>query len=100
MTARPINDEEIVERCMFALVNEGARIVEEGIAARCADVDLVYLAGYGFPAYRGGPLFWAEQIGWTAVLAKLKEFAALGAADARFWQPAALLVRLAQAGSA
>ena len=99
LTTRPVSDEEIVERCMFALVNEGARIVEEGIAARCSDVDLVYLAGYGFPAHRGGPLFWAEQIGWATVLAKLKEFAAVGAADARFWQPAALLVRLAQAGS-
>src|SRR3546814_9239521 len=60
---RAISDEEIVQRCMYPLVNEGAKILEEGIAIRASDVDIVYLFGYGFPVYRGGPMFWAEQIG-------------------------------------
>ena len=76
VTRRAIGDEEIVQRCVFALVNEGARILEEGIAQRASDIDIVYLTGYGFPAYRGGPMFYADSIGLHAVLYALRRFAA------------------------
>ncbi|MGH7006022.1 MAG: 3-hydroxyacyl-CoA dehydrogenase family protein, partial [Alphaproteobacteria bacterium] len=56
---RPVTDEEIIERCMYALVNEGAKILEEGLAARPLDIDMIWIFGYGFPRYRGGPMFWA-----------------------------------------
>ena len=85
---RTVSDEEIVQRCIYALVNEGARIVEEGIAQRSSDVDIVYLNGYGFPAYRGGPMFYADQTGLIEVAR------ALG----RIETPAPLLARLAQQG--
>ena len=65
---RAISDEEIVERCIYALVNEGARILEEGIALRASDIDMVYLTGYGFPPYRGGPMFYADSVGLDKVL--------------------------------
>src|SRR3546814_8906207 len=74
MERRAISDEEIVQRCMYPLVNEGAKILEEGIAIRASDVDIVYLFGYGFPVYRGGPMFWAEQIGLDKVLATIRGF--------------------------
>ena len=70
---RRVSDEEIVERCVLALVNEGARIVDEGIAQRASDVDVVYVNGYGFPAWRGGPMFYAQSLGWTQVLAKIRD---------------------------
>lgn len=70
---RRVRDEEIVERCVLALVNEGARIVDEGIAQRASDVDVVYVNGYGFPAWRGGPMFHAQSLGWTQVLAKIRD---------------------------
>ena len=95
---RAIGDEEIVQRCVFALVNEGARILEEGIAQRASDIDIVYLTGYGFPAYRGGPMFYADSIGLHAVLYALRRFAANPYADPGAWQPAALLARLGSLG--
>jgi 3-hydroxyacyl-CoA dehydrogenase len=82
ITPRTVSDEEIVERCIYALVNEGARIVEEGIAQRSSDVDMVYLNGYGFPAYRGGPMFYADQVGTDATSrARLRRIAASPGAD-------------------
>lgn len=97
ITARAIPDSEIVERCIFALVNEGARILAEGIAARASDIDLVYLNGYGFPAQRGGPMLYADQVGLPTVVRSLRRFAAEPGADAS-WQPAPLLVQLAEDG--
>ncbi len=95
---REIKDDEIVDRCVLALVNEGARIVEEGIALRASDLDVVYLTGYGFPRYRGGPMFYADTLGLYRVVRRMHEFAANPHADARFWQPAPLVARLAAAG--
>jgi 3-hydroxyacyl-CoA dehydrogenase len=97
ITPRPISDEEIVERCIYALVNEGARILQEGIAARASDIDLVYLNGYGFPAQRGGPMLYADTVGLPNVVRALRRFAAEPGADAS-WQPAPLLLQLAEAG--
>ena len=97
ITPRKIGDEEIVERCIFALVNEGARILEEGIAARASDIDLVYLNGYGFPLHRGGPMLYADTVGLPQVVRSLRRFASESGADAS-WQPAPLLVRLAEEG--
>jgi 3-hydroxyacyl-CoA dehydrogenase len=92
---RQIGDEEIVQRLVFALVNEGARIVEEGIALRASDIDVVYLSGYGFPAFRGGPMCHADTVGLAKVVAAMKRFAQNPLDDAGFWQPAPLLARLA-----
>ncbi|QBE66237.1 3-hydroxyacyl-CoA dehydrogenase NAD-binding domain-containing protein [Pseudoduganella lutea] len=93
---RQIGDAEIVERLVYALVNEGARILEEGIALRASDIDMVYLTGYGFPLFRGGPMFHADTVGLPAVLAAIERFAAGRHGDA--WQPAPLLARLAAEG--
>ena len=93
---RKISDGEIVERCIYALVNEGARILEEGIAARASDIDMVYLTGYGFPLYRGGPMLYADQVGLPNVVRAMQRFAAQRGDP--FWQPAPLLVRLAAEG--
>ncbi len=97
ITPRKISDEEVVERCIYALVNEGARILEEGIAARASDIDVVYLNGYGFPQHRGGPMLYADVVGLPNVVRALKRFAAEPGADAS-WQPAPLLARLAEEG--
>ena len=93
---RKIPDDEIVERCIFALTNEGARILEEGIALRASDIDMVYLTGYGFPPYRGGPMFYADQVGLDKVLASIQQFQK-GYQGAQ-WKPAPLLVKLAKEG--
>jgi 3-hydroxyacyl-CoA dehydrogenase len=98
ITPRQISDEEIVERCVFALANEGARIVEEGIAARASDVDMVYLTGYGFPLARGGPMFYADTVGLPNVVRSMKRFAANPHGDPAFWEPAPLLAKLAAEG--
>ncbi|WAI80906.1 MULTISPECIES: 3-hydroxyacyl-CoA dehydrogenase NAD-binding domain-containing protein [Achromobacter] len=92
---RDITDEEIVQRTMYALVNEGARILEEGIARRASDIDVIYVNGYGFPAYRGGPLFYADEQGLPAVLATIRRF---HEAHGELWQPAPLLERLVAEG--
>jgi len=97
ITPRRIGDDEVIERCMFALVNEGARILEEGIAARASDIDIVYLNGYGYPLHRGGPMLYADAVGLPNVVRALKRFAAEPGADAS-WQPAPLLLQLAEAG--
>jgi 3-hydroxyacyl-CoA dehydrogenase len=97
VTPRKMNDEEVVERCIYALVNEAARILAEGIAVRASDVDLVYLNGYGFPAHRGGPMCHANEIGLANVVSVLRRFAAEPGADAS-WLPAPLLVQLAEEG--
>ena len=97
ITPRKISDDEVVQRCMFALVNEGARILEEGIAARASDIDVVYLNGYGYPLHRGGPMLYADTVGLPNVVRALRRFAAERGADAS-WQPAPLLVRLADEG--
>ncbi len=94
---RQIDDGEIVERCMYALVNEGARILAEGIAARASDIDIVYLNGYGFPQHRGGPMLYADIVGLPNVVRALRRFAAEPGADPS-WQPAPLLVQLAEEG--
>jgi 3-hydroxyacyl-CoA dehydrogenase len=93
---RPIDDQEILERCLYSMVNEGARILEEGIAQRAVDIDVIWLHGYGFPAYRGGPMFWADQVGLGKIhdtLVALHE-----KTGEPHWKPSALLERLAKAG--
>jgi 3-hydroxyacyl-CoA dehydrogenase len=94
--ARAVADEEIVERCIYALVNEGACILEEGIALRASDIDMVYLTGYGFPPYRGGPMFYADTVGLDKVLQSIQKFQQ-GYQGAQ-WKPAPLLVKLAKEG--
>ncbi len=98
VTPRPFSDAEIVERCIYALVNEGARLLSEGIAQRASDIDLVYLAGYGFPAWRGGPMGYADSVGLAMVARRMRQFAAQPRGDAAFWQPAPLLAELATQG--
>jgi 3-hydroxyacyl-CoA dehydrogenase len=92
---RQISSEEIVDRCLFTLVNEGARILEEGYALRAVDIDIIYLNGYGFPAYRGGPMWYADTVGLKKVYERIREFQQqLGG----WWEPAPLLKRLAEQG--
>jgi 3-hydroxyacyl-CoA dehydrogenase len=91
ITPRKLGDTEIVDRLVYALVDEGARILEEGIAQRASDIDVVYLMGYGFPVHRGGPMFHASRVGLKSVLRRMKEFG---------WKPARLIVELAAAGRA
>src|SRR5688500_3328834 len=93
---RSIADHEIVERCIYALVNEGAHILEEGIALRASDIDMVYLTGYGFPAYRGGPMFYADTVGLSQVLSAIERFQKGYRGEQ--WKPAPLLVKLAKEG--
>jgi 3-hydroxyacyl-CoA dehydrogenase len=93
---RKISDEEIVERLVYALVNEGAHILQEGIAAKASDIDVVYLAGYGFPIWRGGPMFHADTVGLCNVLAAMRRYAK--GHEGQAWEPAPLLVELAEAG--
>jgi len=97
INARKISDDEVVERCVFALVNEGARILHEQIAARASDIDVVYLNGYGFPQARGGPMLYADIVGLPNVVRSLERFAAEPGAET-WWQPAPLLAKLADDG--
>jgi 3-hydroxyacyl-CoA dehydrogenase len=94
---RAIGRDEIVDRTIFALVNEGAHLLGEGIALRAADIDVVYLNGYGFPAWRGGPMFYADTIGLKTVVNRIEEFRKHHGDD--LWQVAPLLRRLAESGS-
>ena len=96
ITPRKISDAEIVERCIFALVNEAARLLEEGIAQRASDIDMVYLTGYGFPLHRGGPMLYADQVGLYNVARAMQGFKA--ASGDAFWEPAPLLAKLAAEG--
>ncbi|MRW84713.1 3-hydroxyacyl-CoA dehydrogenase [Pseudoduganella sp. FT26W] len=96
ITRRKISDQEIVERLVYALVNEGALILEEGIALRASDIDMVYLTGYGFPLYRGGPMFYADTVGLPNVLAAINKYAR--GHEGKAWQPAPLLQKLASEG--
>jgi 3-hydroxyacyl-CoA dehydrogenase len=98
VTPRTVGAQEIVERCIYALINEGARIIEDGIAQRSSDIDLVYLNGYGFPAYRGGPMFHADTVGLHEIARALERIAAQPGGDTAFWTPAPLLTRLAHQG--
>ncbi len=95
---RKISDDEIVHRLVYSLVNEGAHILEEGIASKASDIDMVYLTGYGFPLWRGGPMCYADSQGLFNVVQTMKRFAANPHDDASFWQPAPLLARLAAEG--
>jgi 3-hydroxyacyl-CoA dehydrogenase len=92
---RQITDDEILERCLYALINEGAKILDEKIALRASDVDTVWINGYGFPAHRGGPMFYADTVGLPGVLARVK---ALRDKHGKVWEPSPLLERLAAAG--
>jgi 3-hydroxyacyl-CoA dehydrogenase len=92
---RAISDEEILERCIHPMINEGAKILEEGKALRASDIDIVWINGYGWPVYRGGPMFYADTIGLTTVLERMKAFQATMGDD---FKPAALLERLAASG--
>jgi 3-hydroxyacyl-CoA dehydrogenase len=95
ISQRPIADPEIVDRCIYALVNEGARILEEGYALRAVDIDIIYLNGYGFPAYRGGPMWYADTVGLKTVYDRILEFQKH---HGELWEPAPLLKKLAEQG--
>jgi 3-hydroxyacyl-CoA dehydrogenase len=96
---RKISDQEIVERCLFSLINEGIQLLDEGIALRSSDIDLVFLNGYGFPAWRGGPMHEAEQLGLDNLLAVINYYRqALGSHGEMWFKPAPLLQRLVDAG--
>jgi 3-hydroxyacyl-CoA dehydrogenase len=95
VNARHISDEEILERCIYPMVNEGAKILEEGKAIRPSDIDIVWQNGYGWPAYRGGPMFYGDQVGLDKVLAKMKDFQATMGDQ---FKPAALLEKLVAEG--
>jgi 3-hydroxyacyl-CoA dehydrogenase len=90
-----ISAQEIVDRCIYALVNEGARLLEEGIALRAVDIDIVYLNGYGFPAYRGGPMWYADAVGLKKAYKRIREFEG---AHGELWEPAPLLKQLVAEG--
>ena len=98
ITPRKIPDDEIVQRLVYSLVNEAAHILEEGIASKASDIDMVYLMGYGFPIYRGGPMLYADQVGLFNVVQAMHRFAQNPLDDANFWKPAPLLARLAAEG--
>ena len=88
-------EEEILKRCLYGMVNEGARLLELGIALRPSDIDIVYVTGYGFPARHGGPMYYADRIGLPQVLADIRRF---HAEHGFWWQPAPLLERLVAEG--
>ncbi|MEC8944057.1 MAG: 3-hydroxyacyl-CoA dehydrogenase family protein, partial [Acidobacteriota bacterium] len=92
---REISDQEIIERCLYPLINEGAKILEEGIAIRSSDIDVVWLYGYGFPRHHGGPMFWADLIGTDTIHGKMVEFET---EHGNLMKPAGLLKELAKEG--
>jgi 3-hydroxyacyl-CoA dehydrogenase len=98
ITPRKISDDEIVQRLVYSLVNEAAHILEEGIATKASDIDVVYLMGYGFPIYRGGPMNYADQVGLFNVVQAMNRFAKNPLDDAAFWKPAPLLAKLVAEG--
>jgi 3-hydroxyacyl-CoA dehydrogenase len=93
---RAVSDEEILERCLYAMINEGAKILDEKIALRASDIDTVWINGYGFPAHRGGPMFYADTVGSAKILAKVQEFRER---HGKVWEPSSLLSRLGSAGA-
>jgi 3-hydroxyacyl-CoA dehydrogenase len=95
ISQRQIGAEEIVDRCVYALVNEGARILEEGFALRAVDIDIIYLNGYGFPSYRGGPMWYADTVGLKDVYERIREF---HNQHGEMWTPSPLLKQLAEQG--
>lgn len=92
---RKISDQEIIERCVYMLINEGAKLLAEGIALRASDVDVIYAYGYGFPSFRGGPMLYADTVSPYKVARSLKRFSQEPGADPSFWEPATMLVELA-----
>ena len=92
---REIDDDEVLKRCLYPLINEGARVLEDAIAIRPCDIDIVYINGYGFPEVSGGPMFWADQQGLDNILADIKGFQQ---EYGEFWKPAPLLERLVAQG--
>ena len=95
-TRRDITDEEIVDRCILALINEGADILSEGVAQRAADIDVVYINGYGFPVWRGGPMHHANALGLDVVIEKLEKYKEITGSDV--YNPSEMLVKLAKEG--
>jgi 3-hydroxyacyl-CoA dehydrogenase len=93
---RAISRDEIIDRCILALVNEGARVLEQGVALRAVDIDVVYMTGYGFPSWRGGPMFYADTVGLPNVLARIRELEKVH--GSALWSPAPLLERYAAEG--
>ncbi|MBT5240426.1 MAG: 3-hydroxyacyl-CoA dehydrogenase [Rhodospirillaceae bacterium] len=93
-----ISDQEILDRCLHALINRGAQLLDDGIALRSSDIDVVWSAGYGFPAYRGGPMFYADSIGLDAIVQSFEEMAKTFGNEYGYWTPAPLLVKLATSG--
>jgi len=93
---RDISDQEILERCLYPMINEGAKILEEGIAPRPLDIDIIWINGYGFPGYKGGPMFWADQIGLQNIVDAYAKYAKQF--GDHYWQPAPLLAKLAKEG--
>lgn len=93
---RDISDQEILERCLYPMINEGAKILEEGIAARPLDIDIIWINGYGFPGYKGGPMFWADKIGLQNIVDAYAKYAKQF--GDHYWQPAPLLAKLAKEG--
>ncbi len=92
---REVTDQEVLERCLYSMVNEGAKILEEGIAIRGSDVDVVWVNGYGWPVYRGGPMYWADSIGLSEIVERVRHYAE--AVGGRQWDLSPLLARLADA---
>jgi len=92
---RAINEDEIIERTQYALINEGAKILEEGIALRAVDIDIIYINGYGYPAWRGGPMWYADTVGLKKVSERVHQF---HEEHGELWEPAPLLKQLAEGG--
>jgi 3-hydroxyacyl-CoA dehydrogenase len=92
---RKVQDDEILERCIYSMINEGAKILDEGIALRASDIDTVWINGYGFPAHRGGPMFYGDTVGLPKLHARIREF---HTQHGKVWEPSALLERLAREG--
>jgi 3-hydroxyacyl-CoA dehydrogenase len=95
-TRRVITDQEIIERAIYSMINEGAKILEEGIAARPLDIDIVWIYGYGFPVYRGGPMFYADQVGLKKIYEAILKYKDI--VGAQYWEPSPLLAKLAKEG--
>ena len=95
---REVTDQEVLERLLYPMVNEGAKILDEGIAIRGSDIDVVWVNGYGWPVYRGGPMYWADQVGLAEIVDKIKHYSeTLGG---NHWNLSPLLERLASEGGA